>query len=158
MAAPAPTARTTPTGFKMPDGWQTLVTFATQPALQIWETTVKPPGLDGGEPINTTTMHNSQWRTFIPKHLVTQAPMTVTAFYDPDVHSVLLTLLNRQDTITVRHPDGSTEAFYGALNKAEKGDNKEGEPPTLTLTITPTNWDNATGVEAGPTFTAAAGT
>lgn len=158
MAAPTPTARQTPSGYKLPDGYQTLITFARQPAIKFWEKTIKPPGIDGKEAIDTTTMLNSQWRTFAHRSLQTLTPASVKAAYDPEYYTAIRSLINTNDTITVRWPDGSTLAFYGFLQGIEYDELVEGTMPEATLTITPTNWDAANGVEAGPTFTGSAGT
>src|SRR4051812_28824859 len=98
---PVPLARTPPTGFKMPDGFKTLVTFTSQPALQVWEKMVKPPGIDGGEAIDNTTMHNVTFRTRDARQLRTLDVMTFKFLYDPDVLPPLYTLVNHPDTITV---------------------------------------------------------
>jgi hypothetical protein len=138
----------------MPDGYQTLVTFASQPAVQLWEMGVKPPGLDGGEPIDTTTMLNQTFRTKDARKLKTLDVMTFKFMYDPDVYPTLLGLINHLDTITVTYPDVSTLAFFGFLQKAEFDDLEEGKPPTGTATIVPTNNDPVTKIEAAPVYTA----
>lgn len=158
MAAPSPSQRTTPTGFKMPDGYQALVSFGAQPTIQLWEKVVKPPGIDGKEAIDTTTMHNINWRTYAHRHLMTLTESQFTAAYDPDAYNDMLRAINRDDTITFHYPDGSSLAFYGFMQKLDFAELKEGEFPELTCTITPTNWDVQNGVEAAPTFTAASGT
>jgi hypothetical protein len=58
MAAPVATARVDPTGIKLDDGYRTLVTFATDPNIEFWEKSVTPPGLDGGDALETKTIHN----------------------------------------------------------------------------------------------------
>jgi hypothetical protein len=157
MAAPTPTARQTPTGYKVPDGFKTLVTLANKPAISFWEKTPKPPGMDGGEPVNTTTMHNTAYRTFAPKHLVTLTAVTFQAAYDPDVYADILVQINAVQVITVRFPDTSTLCFWGFLQKFEPGDNNEGEMPLATVTIMPTNQDLQTNEQA-PVLTQAPGT
>jgi len=158
MAAPTPTTRQTPTGFKMPDGYQALITFANKPAVQLWERQVKPPGLDGGDGIDTTTMHNVRWRTKANRHLITLAEASAMCAYDPDSYNDLLSLLNSPQSITVRFPDNSTLAFFGYMQKAEFGELKEGEFPEVTVQITPTNQDPTSTSEQAPVFTAAPGT
>ena len=158
MAAPTPTPRVIPVGFKQPDGFKTLITLSSNPAIQLWEKTVKPPGIDGGEKIDTTTMLNTTWRTFAQRQLRTLVDSTAACAYDPDVFTALVAEVNLPQTITITFPDKSTLAFYGFMQKAEAQENKEGEMPMVDVTITPTNWDYVNGVEAAPTFTPAAGT
>lgn len=158
MANPSPSARITPTGFKMGDGYRSLITFARKTNVQFWEKVVKPAGLDGGEEIDTATMHNNKYRTRQPRHLVTLTEQTVKALYDPDFYTDILGMVNARDTITHAWPDGSTLAYFGYLKKADFDDLEDGKPPMVTLTIVATNEDPATGNESPPVFTAATGT
>lgn len=157
-AAPSPTARGSPTGIKLDDGYQTLVTFASNPTIEFWEKTVKPPGLDGMDEIDTTTMHNVTWRTNAPRALVTMTPFTMVAAYDPNIYNAALSLLNVETTVTVRFPDGSTLAFYGFLKSFETNELVEGTQPEMTITVVPTNQDPTTGDEEAPVLTSAVGT
>jgi hypothetical protein len=158
MANPVVTPPGNPVGYKMGDGYQTLITLQNTPNIQLWEVSVKPGGFDGGEKIDTTTMHNLKWRTMAPRHLFTLTDLTAVCAYDPDVIPDLLSQLNLQQSITTRFPDGSSYAFFGFLQKLEFEENKEGEMPRGTLTVTPTNWDPVGGVEAAPVYVAALGT
>lgn len=157
MAAPAPTVRQTPTGIKLDDGYSTKVTFGRDPDMSVWEKTVKPPGIDGGDAIDTTTMHNTSWRTMAPRSLRTLTEHTFTAAYDPLIYTQILAVLNINDQITVRFPDGSTLAFWGYLKGFEVSDHTEGEQPEATVTVVPTNQDD-TGAEQAPVLTNIAGT
>ena len=156
MAAPVPANRTLPTGYKMPEGFKSLITFSNNPALNIWEIDVKPPGVESGEAINTTTQQNNLWRTFWLPQLKTLEQITIKAAYDADVLQTDLTGMvgPRGQTITILWPQGSKVAFFGDLMKCEFDPLKEKEFPTCTLTIVPTNTDSAHGyVEAGPAWT-----
>lgn len=141
MAAPTPTARGTPSGKKLNDGFSSKITFATAPTVALWEKKVTPPGLDGGDPIETTTMFNVTLRTMANRQLKTMTNMTFTAAYDPICYTTLLGLVNVPTTITVKFPDGSTVAFFGYLQKFEPGELSEGAQPEATCTIVPTNTD-----------------
>ena len=158
MSVPATTARQTPSGWKMPDGYQSLIAFSTAPSIKLWEKSVKPPGLDGGEGIDTSTMFNLVYRTKSARHLVSLDNSTMVCAYDPDVYADILNQVNREQAITVIFPDHSTLSFFGFLQKAEPGELKEGTFPEITITIVVTNWDPVAFVEQGPVFTAAAGT
>ena len=119
--------------------------------------TVTPPGIDGGDAVETSTMHNETWRTMSPRHLKTMTDATLTAAYDPAVYDQIVALCNVHTTITIFFPDGSTLAFYGFLRLFEAQEAEEGSMPQCTVTITPTNTDPA-GLEAGPVMTSVAGT
>lgn len=158
MAAPTPAAYVSPAGIKLDDGYRTTITFTQDTDLSLWYKTVTPPGLDGGDPTNTTTMLNDSLRTFAPKALITMTAMTVNAAYDPDVYNQLLALINVNTTITLTFPDTSTIAFYGYLQKFEPGEMQEGEQPDASITIQPTNQDPSDGGEELPVIYSAAGT
>lgn len=154
-------ARTTPgpSGIKLDDGYQTLIAFALAPTIAFWEKTVKPPGLDGGDKIDTSTMHNVDWRTFAPRALTTMTDMQTKVAYDPVIYSTIVdTLLNRETTITVHFPDTSRVSFYGFLRSFEIDDHVEGQQPEATVVITPTNQDPTTGAESGPAVDSVPGT
>lgn len=157
MPAPTPTARVAPTGYKLPDGFKSTITFANQPAVQFWERGVKPPAIDGGDAIDTSTMFNTRWHTMFPRHLLKMDDGTVEAGYDPDFMTVIIGMVNVVDTITITWPDGSTLCFFGFLKKIEFSELKEGEFPICTPTFSPTQ-ANALDVEFGPVFTPAGGT
>ncbi len=157
MAAPTPTARTLPTGYKMPEGFKSLITFSGKPGINIWEMEVKPPGVESGDPINTTTQHNIRWRTFALPYLLTLMPLTIKFAYDPDVLLTDILTLCGDDgqVITVLYPENTTICFWGGMSKAEFDNLKEKEFPTGTMTVVPTNWDKSNKVEAGPVETPA---
>lgn len=158
MAAPTAAARSAPAGIRIDDGFSTLIAFATIPTISFWEKTVTPPGIDGGDAIDTTTMHNVLWRSRASRALKTLTDSSLKAAYDPNLYNSILALINLETTITVHFPDGSTLAFFGFLQKFEPGDLAEGTQPECTITIVPTNIDPVNHVEAAPVLTSVAGT
>lgn len=159
MAAPTPTARSTPSGIPLRDGFSTLITCALDPDISFWEKEVQPPGRDGGDPIDTTTMHNTTYRTKAARSLIDLTDGTCTAAYDPAVSEQIDAIVNVETTWTVTHPDGSTEAFYGYLRTFTPQSHTEGSQPEAQLAWTPTNTDPANSwVEAGPALASVAGT
>lgn len=159
MAAPATTARSTPAGRFLRDGYQTLIAFSRYPTVQFWEKTVQPPGLNGGDPIDITTMHNEDVKTKAARQLYDLTPSKTRVAYDPKCYTQILTLLN-DDTgsVTVHFPDGSTLDFYGYVMNFEPAELREGEQPEADVTIVPTNFDRTNNVEASPVLTEVAGT
>lgn len=158
MTAPAATPRVDPTGIKLDDGYSTVVTIALDPDIAFWEKTVTPPGIDIGDAIDTTTMHNDAWRTKAPRHLKDLTEMTITAAYDPNMFSLALAVCGVPTTITVTFPDGTTYAFYGYFKSFIPQEMSEGEQPEAEITIVPTNYDPVARVEAAPTLTNVSGT
>lgn len=153
-----PTNRQPPAGVKPEDGFSTKYAFENDPDIAFWEKTVKPPGLDGGEAIDTTTMHNVQVRTFAPRSLVTLTPMTSRVTYDPRVYPQIIALINEPQEITVHFPNGDTLVFVGYLRVFNPADNSEGAQPEADIEIQPTNTDPDDGDEVLPVLTEAAGT
>lgn len=158
MAAPVPSARSTPGGIKLRDGFRSLITLASFPAIKFWEKQTKPPGLDGGEPIDTTTMHNLRWHTMSPRSLAKSTDGSTTVAYDPKVFDQILQALNDETTLTYSFRDGSTYACYGYLQKFDPSELKEGEMPEASITLVTTNWDPVNNVEADPVMTEVSGT
>jgi hypothetical protein len=155
---PTTTVRQTPAGRRIDDGFPTKIAFAADADVSLWEKTVTPPGLDGGDPIETTTMHNVTYRTMASRALKTLTDSSFTAAYDPDCYNQLVVLINVEGSITVRFPDGSTLDFFGYLRSFEPDEITEGEQPTATVNITATNTDPSTGAESAPVLTSVAGT
>ena len=161
MAAPTPTDRVNPSSkpdIPLQDGFPTLITVSDNPDIGFWEKAVQPPGLEGGDPIETSTMHNSVWRTFTSRELVTMTAISIRAAYDPILYTEILALINLETTFTVTFPDGSQIAFYGFMRSFTPQDCEEGAQPEANIVIEPTNWDPANDVEAGPAVTEVAGT
>jgi len=158
MAEPTVTSRVVPTGIMLKDGFSTVIAFELDPDVCLWEKTVTPPGEDGGEPIETTTMLNTLWRTFEPRKLLTLTPCEFTAGYDPLAYTQLQSLINKNGSITATLPDGSTISFYGYLQKFDIQSHEEGKMPEANCTIQPTNYDPTAHVEAGPKVVEVSGT
>lgn len=158
MANPTTTPPGTPPGRMLKDGFKTRITFASKPNVRLWIKTAKPPGLDGGDAIEQTTMHNDNWRTFAPRSLKTLTEVKAKCAYNPAVYDQIAALINVEDSITALFPDGSTLDFFGFLQKFEPSDHEEGKQPEAEVTIRPTNWDYTNNVEAGPNYKTAGGT
>lgn len=159
MGTPAHTARTTPGGAKNNDGYQTFLAFALDPDISVWEKSVQLPGIEGGDPIDTTTMHNATWRTKVMRALKEMTEFTITAAYAGATSlNQLNAIINQEGAITVHVSNGTRISFFGALRSATPQDVAEGEQPEIQLTITPTMTDPADGSEAGFNYSASAGT
>jgi len=136
------------------DGYQTTVTFyalGTGVSILLKETSVTPPGIEGGGANDTTTMRNTRWRTKQPKYLVELSDATCTFQYDPAIYNQILAIINVNGLIRITFPDGSCLEFWGWLNNFTPGEHVEGSMPTATGTIHCSNQNNA-GVEIGPDY------
>jgi hypothetical protein len=158
MAAPTPVALGTPTGVKLKDGYSSRVAFSLNASIELWIKSYTPPPMDGGDPIDQTTMHNLVYRTKAPRGLIDSGMATLRCAYDPNCYSSLLALINREGTITYWFGDASNVSFYGYMNKFEPQELTEGSQPEATVSIVQTNWDNVNKVEAGPYIVSTTGT
>jgi hypothetical protein len=152
MAAPAHTARSTPTGSRLDDGFKSLIAFASNASIKFWEKSVTPPGLDGGDAINISTMHNTTYRTFSSSSLITATEVTTKVAYDPAVYDQIIALINVEGAITVHFPNSTKISFFGFLRVFEPDELVEGQQPEATITIIPTNYDPVNKVEAAPLY------
>jgi hypothetical protein len=134
------------------DGHSTTISFANDSGttLEVREKEVTPPGLAAGGENDITTMRNSTWRTKAPKKLITASPASLVVTYDPDAYTNIISeLLGVNNLITITFPDSSTLAFWGWLDEFTPGPLTEGEAPTASITIIPSN-QNAQQVETAP--------
>jgi hypothetical protein len=150
MVAPVATARVTPTAKKPADGFKALITIALDPDIEFWETSITPPGYDGGDPVDTTTQHNNTVRTKAPRDLIDMTDMTSVGLFNPTIYTSIRAVINKPTTITIL----STLAFYGFVRVFAPGDLTEGGRMEGTLTFTITNQDPATGAEELPVYAA----
>jgi hypothetical protein len=158
MAAPSATARQDPAGIKLKDGHRSFITFARFPAVKFWEKTVEPFGLDGGEAVDQTTMHNDDWVTKAPQQLKDTTNSSGTAAYDPAVLDQIGQMINEPDTITYTFLDGSTWAIYGYLKSFTPSALTRGQQPEANFEIVHTNIDHANDdVETGAVAVSVAG-
>lgn len=137
---------------RIDDGFKTLISFALSSSVKFWEKSITPPGMSGGGPNDTTTMRNTLYRTKAPKKLITLDPATVVVAYDPAVYPQIVSMLNQNQAITITFPDDSTLVFWGWIDSFAPSEASEGEQPTATVTIQPSN-QNASGVETAPVQT-----
>lgn len=134
---------------RLDDGHQTLISFGADPTVLFWEKKVTPPSIVGGGEINTTTMHNTTYRTKKPKALKDVGNSSVTVAYDPACYPEILALVNVNNLITITWPDGDTLSYWGWLDEFTPGELVEGEQPEAEITIIASN-QNESNVETGP--------
>lgn len=132
---------------RLDDGFSTVIHFGDFPTVKFEEIDVTPPGMDGGGPIDVTTMRNNRLRTFSPKKLKTLTPVTVSVLYYSDIFDQddgVWPMINQNQQITIEFPDNSMVQFYGWLDKFIPGGAKEGNLMMATITIHPSNHNNDT--------------
>ena len=140
------------------DGHPTRLTFyalGTSVTIYMKEQSVTPPGLDGGDPNDTTTMLNVNYRTKQPKKLIDTTPAAATFSYDPRILDQLLSILNVNGVVRIDYPNGDAWEFWGWLASFTPGECVEGAMPTATARIECGNQDDS-NTEVGMDYQAAA--
>lgn len=159
MAAPSTTALQTPAGIMLHDGFRARIAFNRDPDASLWVKTIKMPDIDGGDAIDFNTMHNTLYRMFRERSLITITDITGTCAYDPNVwNNIITNLVNQNGAITIHLDDGSTLDVWGFLRTFSPQEFVEGTFPTANFAITVSNFDPQNRVEAGPVLTSVAGT
>ena len=160
MSAPTHTARGTPAGIALKEGFSVEMVFSLLSTVSLWAKSVKPLTIKGGDPIDTTTQKNTTVKTRRPRVLHDYGPSTTFKFtYDPNCRSQIeSSLICREGSITQYFPDESYEDFYGFLNEVDFDELSEGELPTGTATVVCSNWDPVANVEVKPVYVNVAGT
>lgn len=134
---------------RLDDGFSTIIEFENLPMIKLYEKEVNPPSIGNNGPIDTTTMRNTAWRTAAPKKLKTLGKVTATCAYATESLADLQAQLGVNQRVTVRYPDGSGQRFWGWLDEANPSTNKEGDQPTLSISVVPSLRD-LDGNEVGP--------
>lgn len=137
---------------RLDEGQGTHVTFADYPSIKLWEKEITPPGIDNGEPVETTVMANSVWETQAPRQLNKMDDISYKAAYASSVYSDLVSACGKNNILTVHFRDGSTLAVWGYLRSFKPDPIKKGEQSTAMVTIVLTMQDNS-GVETAPVYT-----
>ncbi len=157
MAAPGPTARGTPSGLPLRDGFATMITFGDNATVELYEKEATPPGQDIGDAIDTSTFHNTARRTKWPRTLIEDTDGSFTCAYDPTARTAIESLIGNNQEITVTFNDGSTWAFWGFLKSFVPQSASDGEQPEAQVEFVITNTDDAFA-EQGPVVAGVAGT
>lgn len=158
MTAPVATARGTPTGKRLRNGYRVLWTFARLATAPLWEISGTPMGWEGGDEIDITTFHNTRVKQKAPQALMEVTNGSGVCAYDPAYHNTIRELINIPDTVTATLPDGTTIAAYGYLKNFLPQEHTSGEMPTANFEIVITNVDPITGAEELPVVVGVTGT
>ncbi len=158
MTVPATTPRVESSGLRQLGGFSTQIAFEADPNVAFWEKEVQPPGFDGGDKIDTTTMFNTLYRTAAARTLIEVTDGSALAAYDPLVLTEILSLINVEGSITIHFPDLSTLDFFGFLKSFVPQALVPGTQPEADIVVVITNYDPVNNVEQGPVMTEVAGT
>lgn len=157
MAAPTPSTRGTPAGFRIPDGWVSKISFARNTTVGLWEVGVQPAAM-AVPTIDISTMHNVRRKTKAPGGLIEDGDLEVSAAYDPSQIEDIEELVGIPGSITQLWPDGTTKTFFGFLGAWKPEKLEAAKFPMAAATIVQTNYDPVARVEAAPVWANASGT
>lgn len=130
-------------------GHGTTFTFGDYPEVVLEEKSVTPPGYTGGDPVDTTTMRNTEYKTSIPQQLKEGQDASGTVVYHISQLSNIMDMINDNQLITVTFSDSSTVAFWGWVADFVPNEVTPTEQPTATITIHQ-SLENESGVETAP--------
>ena len=116
---------------KMKDGFKTLVLFSLDATVELYETSVKPPGYTAGGAIDTTTMRNTRFRTMCPKSLISATQVTISGGWDPALYNEMEAMIGLNQLITITLPTGDEVSVWGWIDSFEPSALEEGEFPTV---------------------------
>lgn len=158
MTAPSEVTRQTPNGLMLRNGYQAFWAPENDPDIALWEKTVTPPGDDGGDAINTSTMWNSTYHTKSSRALVDLTDGGMTVAYDPAERTAIRALINVEQAWTATYPNGDTETVYGFLKSFTPAALSEGTFPEATCVLVITNQDPTALTEEAPVISGTTGT
>jgi len=121
--------------------------------LKIDPESATPPGVDGGDKIDTTTLSNTNVKTGAPPDLKEITAGSATCSYDPEMLTEAMSAVNVNNLITYTFNNGDSWSFWGYLKSFTPGENATGEKPTADIEIEVTNV-NDSDVETVPVFAA----
>ncbi len=140
----------------MGDGYSTLINFQIDPDIEFFEKSVTPIGLDGGDPVLTSTMHNLVYQTKVSRALIDITDASVVVAYDPLVLDSIIALLNIEGSITFLFQNNNVNdeppkwSIFGYLKSFVPSEVSEGAQPEATIVIVATNTDPSDGSESAP--------
>ena len=159
MAAPTQVALHTPTGQAMPEGYIARIVCSLLPTAPFWVISMKPGGVDGGDPIPYTTQHNLIVETQRAPVLIKAVMTECKVAYNPNFLDKLQdNLINKEGTISEYWPNGNVATYYGYFASFKPDALEIRKRPEGTLMVAQTNWDATNGVEAVPIYSFASGT
>jgi len=148
MTAPVATTRVAPVGTRIKDGYQSLITFATDPNVALWETEIGTPfGDEGGDPIDTTTQHNATRRSKAPRGLIDTENGTMTCAYTSTSRAQCRALINVRTTITIKYADATTSADFGYMKSFKPTGLTDGAMPLADVEFVFTGTDGSDNEE-----------
>ncbi len=133
-----------------PTGTTVVITPTGGSAFTMEYITITPPGWDGGEAIDTTTLGNVKYRTKMAPTLIDIGAMSFTAEMDPaKIHDAPI---NLPGVIVITIPDIGTWTLQGYLKSITGDQMQVGERATCSGEIVITNTGSDGATETGPSW------
>lgn len=131
------------------DGAKVSITFA-QGSLSVGVVGLQPTALDTGEPIEITTLNNSNIKTYLAPTFKDLRELKLTCQYGSATLTALLAQLGVNQLVTVTWSDTKTWTFYGYIRSATPNEMTAGKLPTMEIVVQPTNVHSSTSAETLP--------
>lgn len=161
MANPVGVVRVSPfTAGKRPlhNGYASFISFSADPDVGLFERAVQPPGIDGGDPVDVSTMYAQRVRPKAPRHLVEGTSARMRVGYDPDDLVAIEDLINVACSVRVTFPNEASIDFWGWLKSFTPQEHEDGVFPEAECEIVFGNWDPVNCIEAEFVLTESVGT
>ncbi len=113
--------------------------------------TLSGMGLDGGEPIDCTTLSNSEVRTSLPQTLYSIPNLSFTATFEPTEFDLLVSEINENKALTLDYDGTGQIVFWGYLKSFTPEQGAVGERWSCSGEIVVTNM-NSSGQETVPVY------
>ena len=157
MTDPTTTARSTPSGLHLTDGFPSKIACASDPDIAFWEVEVKPFSMDNGDKIDQTTMFNTAVMTSEPQSLVEIGDITGSAAYDPKVYDEIMAIIGSKVSWTLTFSNSDTWDVWASLSLFDPQTLVKGSQPRANFTIQVHNRDTA-ALEVSPNYKTSVGT
>lgn len=145
MSAPTASTRVPPSIPAMTNGFPIMLIFAEKPDVAFWNISITPPGVHGGDSIDTTTQENETWRTKAARILKELTNSKATANWHPEAYTDMKALCNKETSITILFPTSPQHGivFWGYLKDGDPQEIEESstDPPRIELEIVATMCD-----------------
>jgi hypothetical protein len=132
------------------DGFKCEITFHDGDInISVYE--FQPFSMDGGDSIPQSTFDNVTYHTAAPQSLIKGGAAKVTAAYTPADLDEVMDMINVNQKISWKWPDGWYAQMWGWIRTVTPSQLVIGGRPSLEITIEP-SFRNASGVETRPLY------
>jgi len=96
---------------------------------------ITPPGVEGGDPINTTTTDNTSFESQAPRTLKMKTAINAEVTYDKNDKDAWEAAVDQSDDVLVHYPDDSSDLDAGWLGSFLANQTTFNEQPTAQVIV-----------------------